>query len=162
MALFLPGSYAIVLFALFARFTTGILTFTGQTLCLNGIPYYVPATPITTVASLTGLKLVGTAGGLVPATVVRTSATNSSLGALKSIIEGFYADDVWNAGFLKGKDTQAWSSFWFVQPSSAPHLQNHTPWVALIVSPMLARFVLLQYLSPQSLTIQTTLVTHMI
>lgn len=147
MAPSVPSFYAVVLFALFARFTAGVLIFTGQTLFLDGIPYYVPATPITTVASLTGLKLVGTAGGLVPVTVVGTSATNSSLAALESIIEGFYADDVWNAGFLKGKDTPAWSTFCFVQPGSAPHPQNLTPWVALMASSILERFVLLPNLS---------------
>ncbi len=162
MAPSVPGSVAILLFALFARLTAGFLTFTGQTLCLDGIPYYVPATPLTTLAPFSALKSVGTTGGLVPVTVVGTSATNSSLRALESIIDGFYTDDVWNGGFLKGKEPPIWSTFCFIQPDSAPHPQNHTPLVALLASSILEHFVFLPNLSPQILTNKTTLVTHMI
>jgi len=123
----ITGSFAIILFLLFARLTAAVLTLTGQTLFLDGIPYYVPAAPITTVASLDALQLVGTAGGLVPITVVGIAATNSSANTIGSIIDGFHADDVWNEGFLKGKSTPPGSSFCFLQPSSAPPLGTTLP-----------------------------------
>lgn len=126
----ITGSFAIILFLLFARLTAAVLTLTGQTLFLDGIPYYVPAAPITTVASLDALQLAGTAGGLVPITVVGIAATNSSADAVGSIIAGFHADDVWNEGFLKGKSTP-------------PTPWHHTSWVALPPFLILECFILL-------------------
>jgi hypothetical protein len=93
---------AIFLFSLINIVATSLIS-TGQTLLLNDIPYYVPATPYTTVSLLTSLKALGTAGGLVPVTVVRVSASNTSLSTLRNIINGYGADDVWNDGFLEGE-----------------------------------------------------------
>ena len=76
--------------------------FTGQTLLLNGIAYYVPATPFVTVPSFSSLANFGSANGLVPVTVVALPSSNSSLSNIEAILSGFGADDVWNEGFLEG------------------------------------------------------------
>ena len=78
------------------------LMFTGQTLLLNDIPYYVPATPFVTVPSFSSLTTFGSANGLVPVTVVALPSSNSSLSNVGAILSGFGADDVWNKGFLEG------------------------------------------------------------
>lgn len=77
------------------------LASTGQTLMLADVPYYVPATPYTTV-SARGLESLQSANGLAPVTVVSSSSMKSSSGALGSIVGGFTTDDVWNTGFLEG------------------------------------------------------------
>lgn len=76
------------------------ITPTGQTVELDGIPYYIPATPVT---SLKGIphKLSGP-GKLTPLTVVST--TNLAYGAsdFSSTISNFSAsDDVFSDGFLE-------------------------------------------------------------
>ena len=98
--------YALVFFLLIIRLTAAALTSTGQTLLLNGVPYYVPATPYIKVSSLPSLKSVASAGGLVPVTIVGVSAANSSLSSIGGIIDGFGFDDVWNPGFLDGRSTR--------------------------------------------------------
>ena len=75
---------------------------TGQTLVLNGIPYYVPATPFTTISVLKPLKSAASAGGLVPVTILKLSASNANPSGLEQAIDGFGEDDVWNEGFLEG------------------------------------------------------------
>ena len=99
-------NWAIVSILLASHLTTAVLTFTGQTLLLDGIPYYVPPTPYTQVSLPTTLKSATSANGLVPVTVVGVSTTNSSLGAIEGIIDGFASDDVWNPGFLEGELTK--------------------------------------------------------
>ena len=74
-------------------------TSTGQTLVLNDIPYYVPATPFATLPFLYPLQSAAFTGNLAPVTVVRLSASNASL---EQAISGFGADDVWNEGFVEG------------------------------------------------------------
>ena len=74
----------------------------GQTLLLNDIPYYVPATPLITLPSFSSLTNLGSADGLVPVTVVALPTSNSSLSVLGAVVSGFGADDVWNEGFLEG------------------------------------------------------------
>ena len=81
----------------------GSLTSTGQTLVLNDIPYYVPATPFATLPFLKPLQSAAYAGGLAPVTVVRLSASNASLSGLEQAVSGFGVDDVWNEGFVEGK-----------------------------------------------------------
>jgi len=93
-----------ILHIVFLRLAATVLTSTGQTLLLNEIPYYVPATPFATVPMLSSLQTLSSAGGLKPVTVVRLSASNNNLSSLESIIDGFgTGDDVWNEGFLEGK-----------------------------------------------------------
>ncbi|KAI4143390.1 MAG: hypothetical protein L6R39_004584 [Caloplaca ligustica] len=77
------------------------LTSTGGSLMLGDVPYYVPATPYTTLSSH-GLNRLQTVNGLAPVTVVSVTASNNSVGSLGSIVGGFAADDVWNTGFLEG------------------------------------------------------------
>lgn len=77
----------------------GSFTSTGQTLVLNDIPYYVPATPFATLPFLHPLQSIAFVDGLAPVTVVRLSASNASL---EQAISGFGADDVWNEGFVEG------------------------------------------------------------
>ena len=97
-----PLLLAIFLFSLINIVASSLIS-TGQTLLLNDIPYYVPATPYTTVSLLTSLKALSTAGGLVPVTFVSVSASNTSLGTLENIINSYGTDDVWNDGFLEGE-----------------------------------------------------------
>ncbi|KAI4289394.1 MAG: hypothetical protein L6R35_001345 [Caloplaca aegaea] len=74
---------------------------TGGTLMLGNIPYYVPATPFTTI-STSGFGRLQSVNGLAPVTVISITAANNSIGHLSSIIGDFAADDVWNTGFLDG------------------------------------------------------------
>lgn len=68
---------------------------------LGNIPYYVPATPYTTV-SASGINRLQSVNSLTPVTVVSVSASNSTA-SLEDIIRGFAADDVWIPDFLEGK-----------------------------------------------------------
>ncbi|KAL8758262.1 MAG: hypothetical protein Q9199_001615 [Rusavskia elegans] len=74
---------------------------TGGTLMLGDIPYYVPATPYSTV-SVRGLGRLQSVNGLSPVTVIGATASNATAGSLGSILAGFATDDVWNSGFLQG------------------------------------------------------------
>lgn len=80
------------------------LTSTGGTLMLGDVPYYVPATPYTTI-SANGLGRLDSVNGLAPVTVVSVTAGNDSVGSLGSIVGDFAADDVWNTGFLEGRSS---------------------------------------------------------
>ena len=94
--------YLLAIFSVCLHPIAASLMFTGQTLLLNDIPYYVPATPLIMVPSLSFLTNFDSADGLVPVTVVALPASNSSLSSLGAIVSGFGADDVWNEGFLEG------------------------------------------------------------
>ncbi|KAK4540412.1 hypothetical protein LTR36_009269 [Oleoguttula mirabilis] len=74
---------------------------TGQTVQLDGIPYYLPASPVTTIGTYGPLhKKAEGSGGLTPLTVVTTSGPGYS--DLSSIIANFTsADDVFSEGFLE-------------------------------------------------------------
>ena len=102
MASFLSTS-AILYLALISHLAGAAIVSTGQTVAIDGIPYYVPATPFVTLPLLTALKPLASAGGLVPVTVVGASATNASSNNLGNIIGGFGTDDVWSDGFLEGE-----------------------------------------------------------
>ena len=78
------------------------LTSTGGTVMLGDIPYYVPATPYTTI-SAPGLGRLQSVNGLSPITVVSATARNASVASLGSIVTDFAEDDVWNTGFLHGR-----------------------------------------------------------
>lgn len=69
---------------------------------LGDIPYYVPATPYTTV-SVRGLGRLQSVNGLSPVTVIGATASNATAGSLGSILAGFATDDVWNPDFLQGR-----------------------------------------------------------
>ena len=72
------------------------LVSTGQTLVLNNVPYYVPATAFTAL-NVKKLRGLPSADGLVPITVVGSSAD------LQATVQGYgQNDDVWSAGFLEG------------------------------------------------------------
>ena len=94
--------YLLAIFSLCLHHITASLMFTGQTLLLNDIPYYVPATPLITLPSSKFLANFASADGLVPVTVVALPTSNSSLSTLEAIVSGFGVDDVWNEGFLEG------------------------------------------------------------
>ena len=80
-----------------AKHSAAQLVPTGQTILLNGLSYYVPATPLTTV-KVRRLGSLPSAGGFVPVTVV------DSLVNLHATIQEYQkADDVWTTGFLGGK-----------------------------------------------------------
>lgn len=103
------ASLALLIFlsAFFQHLTWAIsLRSTGQTLVLNDIPYYVPGTPFATTPFLKSLQGTASAGGLIPVTVVRLSASSASFSGLERVIDDFEEDDVWNEGFLEG--TSIW------------------------------------------------------
>lgn len=103
MISFTSPALFILLSCVFQHFTRAVsLASTGQTLVLNGIPYYVPATPFTTIPIIKPLKSAASAGSLVPVTVVGLSASNATLSGLEQAVDGFSVDDVWNEGFLEG------------------------------------------------------------
>lgn len=76
---------------------------------LGDIPYYVPATPYTTV-TVRALGRLQSVNGLSPVTVIGATASNASVGSLGSILAGFAIDDVWNPNFLQGTSLAAGSS----------------------------------------------------
>ena len=80
------------------------LVSTGSTLTFNGIPYYIPAHPVTTLkVSSRLLKSLPSAAGLVPLTVISTpslSFTQADLDAAVAIFS--VADDVFQSGFAEG------------------------------------------------------------
>lgn len=81
----------------FAKNGASQLVSTGQTVTVNGIPYYVPATPLITVRNRR-LRHLYSHGGLVPVTVAE-SFTN-----LQETVQGYgKVDDVWTSGFLEGE-----------------------------------------------------------
>lgn len=71
---------------------------TGSTLALNGVPYYVPSTPFSSLPSFQSSILSGVTSaqfGLVPVTFV--------LENLVTTLDSFETqDDVWSTGFLPG------------------------------------------------------------
>lgn len=69
---------------------------------LGNLPYYVPATPYTTV-SASGIGRLQNVNSLAPVTVVSVTARNGSTASLESTIGDFATDDVWNSGFLEGR-----------------------------------------------------------
>lgn len=69
---------------------------------LGDIPYYIPATPYTTI-SPQGFSRLNSVNGLSPVTVISVTAGNDSVGSLGSVVKEFAADDVWNTGFLEGR-----------------------------------------------------------
>ena len=94
--------YLLVIFSICLHHITASLMFTGQTLLLNDIPYYVPATPLITLSSSSFLADFASSDGLVPVTVVALPTSNFSLSTLGAVVSGFGVDDVWNEGFLEG------------------------------------------------------------
>lgn len=74
---------------------------TGQTVDLDGISYYLPADPVTTIGTYGPLhKKAHGSGGLTPLTVVTTSGPGYS--DISALISNFTAvDDVFAAGFLE-------------------------------------------------------------
>ena len=104
MAFFILYLVLALYLSLFPGEVVGSLQSTGQTLLLNDLPYYVPATPVAAISTLKSLKKLPSDNALVPVTVVDLSASNSSLSTLEAIIASFGVDDdVWNEGFLEGK-----------------------------------------------------------
>ena len=120
--------YLLAIFSVCLHPITASLMFTGQTLLLNDIPYYVPATPLITLPSFSSLANLVSADGLVPVTVVALPTSNSSLSTLGAVVSGFAADDVWNEGFLEGMyddDSSLVLSRPFVR-SSIPVIEHNT------------------------------------
>jgi hypothetical protein len=74
---------------------------TGQTVELDGIPYYLPANPVTTLPTYGPLhRKAESSGGLSPLTVVTTSGPGYS--DLSAIVSNWSSiDDVFSEGFLE-------------------------------------------------------------
>ncbi|KAF1354823.1 amidase signature domain-containing protein [Delphinella strobiligena] len=86
--------------------TAFVLTPTGQTLNLDGIPYYSPPNVVTNIASFgTGasiLQAAAEAGGLLPITVVSANSTSYTGSDFAATVADYVAkDDVFSAGFLE-------------------------------------------------------------
>ena len=76
------------------------LTSTGSTVEVNGISYYLPGKPFTSISSS---RAAGT-GSSIPVTIVKTNSSGISISALQAVIKTFgEIDDVWNPGFSSGK-----------------------------------------------------------
>lgn len=95
-----------------------ILTSTGQTLVLDGVPYYAPPEAVTTLVSspvaASLLEAATEAGGLLPLTVVSANSTSYSAGDFAATVARFTAnDDVFSSAFL--------AAVW-VQYSSRTHI----------------------------------------
>ncbi|KAI4095792.1 MAG: hypothetical protein LQ339_007155 [Xanthoria mediterranea] len=100
---------ALALLLALVRYVAALtLRSTGGTLMLGDIPYYVPATPYTTV-SVRALGRLQSVNGLSPVTVIGATAGNASVGSLGSILAAFATDDVWNPYFLQGRNLAAGS-----------------------------------------------------
>ncbi|KAL8712010.1 MAG: hypothetical protein Q9220_003706 [cf. Caloplaca sp. 1 TL-2023] len=68
---------------------------------LGDIPYYVPATPFTTV-KLSAHTPSQSFNGITPVTIINVSAGNDSVEGYGSIAATFTTDDVWSPYFLEG------------------------------------------------------------
>ncbi|KAL9607856.1 MAG: hypothetical protein Q9167_007270 [Letrouitia subvulpina] len=93
------------LFILSNKTCCSLVTLTGSTVEIHGIPYYVPGQPLASVSSalntqaLTGSKSVG--APWIPVTVVKATSATFNTAALQSTLNSFGdLDDVWNTGFL--------------------------------------------------------------
>lgn len=78
---------------------------TGSTLYLDSIPYYIPATPFTTIdpASLGDYHAKKSSSGLLPVTVVSVQKNKFGVKELDNVVSDFAKDDVWGEGFLGGE-----------------------------------------------------------
>ncbi len=106
LAVMMPLSFPSPVLSLLLSFVIYVgalsLTSTGGTVMLGDVPYYVPATPYTTI-SAPGVGRLQYVNGLSPITVVSSTARNASVASLGSIVADFAKDDVWNTGFLHGR-----------------------------------------------------------
>lgn len=76
---------------------------TGQTVRLDGVPYYVPPDAVTTLSTHSALqRAASAAGGLLPVTVVTASSPSYDSSDLAATVANFTAtDDVFSEGFLE-------------------------------------------------------------
>ena len=84
---------------------------TGSTVILNGIPYYVPANPVTTLpVQHDQFGSAASVAGLVPLTVLETSVLTFTQKDFDATIASYTAiDDVFQPGFLQGISLHALS-----------------------------------------------------
>lgn len=95
-----------------------LLTSNGMTVTLNDIPYYVPASPIATVeCDAKRLGAITSVAGLVPLTVIETSALTFSQNDFDATVARYMAsDDVFQTGFLQGTHQFSYvQSSWLVK-----------------------------------------------
>ena len=93
----------------------------GQTLELDGIPYYVPPKVVTTISSFGSgrhiLQAATDAGGLLPITVVSANSTSYTSSDFSKTVSAYLVeDDVYSAGFLEAV---------YVQYHAAAHVNGH-------------------------------------
>ena len=96
-----------VSFFLSSQTSASLLTSTGSTIELGGIPYYVPGKSFASVPStfytqaLANSKSMGTPW--IPVTVLKAASPTFSTTELQSTLKTFGdTDDVWTTGFLSG------------------------------------------------------------
>lgn len=104
------------------------LKLTGQTVELDGIPYYLPAEPVTTLNGARALRSKASAsGGWIPLTAIITNDTHYSSQDLQAQIASYAAtDDVFSLGFLAAVYIQHAVSTPQGYSSSTPTLANTT------------------------------------
>ncbi|KAJ8604262.1 hypothetical protein MRB53_041860 [Persea americana] len=92
-----------LLLASLVPFSAAVFEATGQTVTVNGIPYYAAPDAVTSfVTPRFGPWATGSAG-LVPVTVVTSNALLYTTAMLNATISSFEAmDDVYHDGFLEG------------------------------------------------------------
>lgn len=100
---------------------------TGQTVQLDGLPYYVHPDVVTILPSSEKLRQAAAkAGGLLPLTVVSTDTLRYNSSAFDSLIESFIAaDDVFTEGFLESV---------YVQYVNVSHSAKYPGWAVPTLS----------------------------
>ena len=93
-------------FTLFSSTLAVSFVSTGSTVVLNGIPYYVPAKPVTTFSLRPEqLKSAAAVADLMPLTAIETSRLTFTQKDLDETVANFTAkDDVFQPGFLQGTE----------------------------------------------------------
>ena len=92
-----------IFFSGFVSFSRAIIQSTGSTVILNGVPYFAPPNPVTTLLGGWVPSFYGAGTGLLPMTVVTTNQPQYGASDLDTSVQGYAGDDVWQSGFLQRK-----------------------------------------------------------
>ena len=100
---------------------------TGQTVELNGIPYYVPAAPVLTLHDVPELANLGS---LAPLTVLVSNESTFDAADLRDTVSAYKtADDVWSEGFLETlyiQSTEPNTEYAWTPPSNGNGINSTT------------------------------------
>jgi hypothetical protein len=87
------------------RAATDVIVHTGQTLLLDGVPFYVPPDPLTSIPNVEkSLTHIFTTSALIPLSVFNSSSLQYQAEDLEDAVRSYTVrDDVFNHNFLQGK-----------------------------------------------------------